>query len=61
MRERERNLVVKIAEDEMAKLHAIADANDEPVARTVRRWIDLNYRAQFGEATPPKMKLKHAR
>ena len=55
----ERDVLVnlRVSEEERAKLHAIADANDEPFARTVRRWISTFYRERFGEEAP---KPKHA-
>jgi hypothetical protein len=61
MKEREHNLVVRMANDEMHKLHAIAEANDESIARLVRRLVDDAYRTQFGDAKPPKAKLKNTR
>ena len=57
MRERNRNLVVRIDEKEHAMAHALAEVQDEPIARIVRRFIRDAYAARFGEAKPPK----HAR
>lgn len=37
--ERTRNLVVRVADDELEMMHAIADIEREPVATIVRRWI----------------------
>lgn len=61
MKQRERNRVVKVAHDELEMLHAIADAGDESIARVVRRWIVLNYKAAFGEKAAPKVVLKNTR
>jgi hypothetical protein len=60
MKQRNRHVVIKCNDEELAKLHAIAEANDEPIARFVRRWIDLNYRAQFGDKAPPKAMTRRA-
>jgi hypothetical protein len=43
---------------ELAMVHAVAEANDEPVARTVRRWIARFYREEFGDKPPPMAKTK---
>ena len=58
--ERERNLVVRVDDEELAMAHALADAGDEPIARVVRRMIRHEYADKFGTAKPPKPKLKHA-
>jgi hypothetical protein len=58
MRERSHNLHVKVDDAELAQLHALADDADEPIARTVRRWIRERYVARFGDATPRKPNLK---
>ena len=60
MRERTRHVVIKCDDEELAKLHAIAELQDEPIARAVRRWIDVTYRQHFGEKVPPKPKTKRA-
>ena len=59
MRERERSMVVKVDDTELAKAHALAQAGDEPISMMVRRWIDERYTARFGEQVPPVPKLKH--
>ena len=59
MRERERSMVVKVDEGELAKAHALAHAGDEPISFMVRRWIEERYSARFGDAAPPAPKLKH--
>lgn len=56
MRERSKNLVVRIDDEERAKLAALEDAQDENASRLVRRWIAQHYAATFGNAPP-----KHAR
>ena len=58
MKTRDRHVVIKCDDEELAKLHAIADKHDEPIARTVRRWIDVTYREHFGDKSPPKPKLR---
>lgn len=58
MKERTRHVVIKCDDQELAKLHAIAEANDEPIARAVRRWIDVTYREKFGALTPAKPKTR---
>ena len=60
MRERERSLMVKVDDDELAQLHALANAGDEPISVMLRRWLAERYVARFGEAAPPPPKLKHA-
>ena len=59
MRERERSMVVKVDDGELAKAHALAQAGDEPISFMVRRWIEERYSARFGDAVPPVPKLKH--
>lgn len=61
MHERERNLVVRVDDEELAMAHALADAGDEPIARVVRRMIRHEYADKFGTAKPPKPKLKHTK
>jgi hypothetical protein len=46
---------LRVSAEERAQLAAIADANDEPYARTVRRWIARFYKERFG-GTSPKVK-----
>jgi hypothetical protein len=43
---------LRVSADERAKLHALADANDEPAAMTIRRWIRTFYAQAFGEVPP---------
>jgi hypothetical protein len=52
MRTRPHNIVVKVDADELAKLHALADAADEHASRLVRRWIAQQYEARFGDVAP---------
>ncbi len=52
MVERDVLINLRVSKDERDKLRAIADANDEPFARTVRRWIASFYRERFGEEPP---------
>ncbi|MGO8998589.1 MAG: hypothetical protein ACLQVI_35150 [Polyangiaceae bacterium] len=54
-RTRTSTLNLRVSEEEREKLHAIADANDEPAAMTVRRWIRTFYAQAFGEIPPKKV------
>lgn len=56
MKERVRNLVVRLDDAELAMAHRLSEAQDEPVARLVRKWIRQHYEASFGstEATATK-------
>lgn len=60
MKERDRNLVVRMANDELAMAHALADDRDETVSRIVRKLLVDAYVARFG-VTPPATKSKAAR
>ena len=59
MTKRDRNMVLRISDEELAMAHALAEAQDEPISRIVRRFIGDAYRAKFGTKTPPTPKLKH--
>ncbi len=61
MNDRQRTLTVKMTDDELAQLHALAVAGDESIGRLVRRWVAREYRRSFGEAPPPKAKLRRGR
>ena len=61
MRERTKNLVVKIDDEERAQLAALEDAEDENASRLVRRWIGQHYAARFGAAPATKTKVRSAR
>ncbi len=50
--ERDVLINLRVSRQEREMLHAIADANDEPFAQTVRRWIAKFYRERFGERMP---------
>ena len=50
MKERVRNLVVRLDDAELAMAHRLSEAQDEPVARLVRKWIRQHYEASFGVA-----------
>jgi len=52
-------MVLRVDDEELAMAHALAEAEDEPVARLVRRFLRDAYRARFGNAKPPTPKLKH--
>ncbi len=53
MKNREHNLNVRVDENELAMIHALAEVSDEPATRLVRRWIQEHYVARFG-VTPPR-------
>jgi hypothetical protein len=55
MKERDRNLVIRIDGGERAKLKALEDAQDENASRLVRRWIREHYSAAFGDVAPRKI------
>ena len=59
MNKRDRNMVLRCNDEELAMAHALAAAEDEPVARLVRRFIRDAYRARWGNAAPPTPTLKH--
>lgn len=54
--ERQRNLSVKLNEQELSKIHALAAAGDESVGRMLRRWVTREYELRFGDAPAPKHK-----
>ncbi len=55
-KERIRNLVVRLDDAELAMAHRLSKAQDEPVARLVRKWIRQHYEASFGvAAAAPKL------
>lgn len=60
MHKRERNMVLRVDDDELAMAHALAEAQDEPIARIVRRFIRDAYGARFGGQPPPQPRTKHA-
>jgi hypothetical protein len=56
--ERDVLINVRVSEEERAKLHAIADAADEPAAQTIRRFIRQRYAADFGDVPPASARAK---
>jgi hypothetical protein len=56
MRDRNRNLVVRIDDKEHDRLRALADAADMPAAFLVRKWIAQHYEAAFGAVEPKRAK-----
>jgi hypothetical protein len=52
MHDRNRNLVVRLDEQELAMAKAVAEATDEPMTRLVRRLLRDAYVSRFG-LTPP--------
>lgn len=60
MTKRERNMVLRVDDEELAMAHAIAEAQDETIARVIRRFIRHAYVERFGTKQPPTPKLKHS-
>lgn len=58
MVERTKTLTIKVSEDELHMAHALADAGDESIGRYLRRVVASDYARRFGDAPPPKAKLK---
>jgi hypothetical protein len=58
MRERDRNLTIRLDDEELAKIHALAERGDEPISFMLRRWVRDHWRATFGDATPPATRTK---
>lgn len=58
MKERTRNLVVRVDDSEVAMAHALGEAADLPVSILVRQWIKSHYAAKFGDVEPGKLKSK---
>lgn len=52
-RQRDRTLSIRLDDGELASLHALARAEDEPIGRMLRRWVKERYTARFGATTPP--------
>ena len=57
-KERTRNLVVRLSEEEIFKLHALADDADSSISDLVRNFLTSAFFAKWGAAPPPKAKLK---
>jgi hypothetical protein len=51
---RSRNLVVRVADDELEMMHRIAEEERETAATLVRRWIRQHHSARFGDAPPAR-------
>lgn len=48
MTNRSRNLVVRVADDELEMMHQIAAEERETAATLIRRWIRQHHTARFG-------------
>ena len=48
MKQRDRNLVVRLSDDELAMARELAEARDEPMTATVRRLLRAAYVERFG-------------
>lgn len=59
MQTRTRNLVVNVSDEELAKVHAVAHAEDRSISAVIRGFIRDAYATRFGEIAPPKPRLKH--
>ena len=53
MKDRNRNLVVRLTEQEHGMVAALSEAADEPMTMIVRRLLKLAYVDRFGVAPPP--------
>jgi hypothetical protein len=53
MHKRENNLVTRLDDEEIAMMHALSEATDEPMTRIVRRLIRTAYVDRFGIGRPP--------
>jgi hypothetical protein len=53
MHDRNRNLVVRLDEQELAMARAVAAATDEPMTQLVRRLLRDAYVSRFGLTPPP--------
>lgn len=53
MHERKNNLVVRVDDEEIAMLRAIADARDEPMTMVVRKLVRDAYVERFGIGVKP--------
>jgi hypothetical protein len=58
MRDRERTLSIRVDDEELAKLHALAAHRDLPVSFLFRQWLGDHWRATFGDAPPPASRTK---
>jgi hypothetical protein len=58
MRERDRNLTIRLDDEELAMLHALATRGDEPISFMLRRWTRERWRASFGDSAPPATRTK---
>jgi hypothetical protein len=58
MRERDRTLSIRLDDDELARLHALAETRDMPIGMLVRSWLADHWRASFGDAAPPATRTK---
>lgn len=52
MHERKRNLVVRVDDVELDMAHALATAQDTPIAQVIRKFIRDAYGAMYGTAKP---------
>jgi predicted DNA binding CopG/RHH family protein len=53
MAERKRNLVVRLDEQELAMVRALAEAQDLPMTMFIRRLLRAAYVERFGVTLPP--------
>lgn len=61
MVERRHNLVLRVSDEELKKLKALAEMGGEPMAPLVRRWIRSNYEREFGDSKPTTAKKRKRR
>jgi hypothetical protein len=60
MTERNRNLVVRVDDETLDMVHAVADTDDVPATQVVRSLIRAAYRARFGQVKPPPRSSRNA-
>lgn len=58
MTSREHTLSVRLSPEEIAKAHALADADDASIGQVVRKFIRERYAERFGENAPPTVALR---
>lgn len=54
-----RSLVVKVTDEEMNAIHALAHETEDSIAKVVRKLIREAWLARHGLEKPPRAKLKH--
>lgn len=50
--------MIKLDDTELAQMHALANASDQPISAMLRKWLAERYGARFGDAPPPETRTK---